>query len=131
MATRSTIALEYADGRIGQVYCHWDGYLHNNGQILQTHWSDPRQLQQLIDRGGMSVLGHDLARCEFYDREHDQAQYFKNFLDYTLNLPAEEYNYLLRTQSGIPRWFVSYQDSDDVFVPLTKALTSKDSPQMV
>ena len=27
MATRSTIALEFADGSVGQVYCHWDGQI--------------------------------------------------------------------------------------------------------
>ena len=34
MGTRSTIALEYADGTVEQVYCHWDGYVSHNGLIL-------------------------------------------------------------------------------------------------
>ena len=32
MGTRSTIALEFADGTVGQVYCHWDGYLSKIGR---------------------------------------------------------------------------------------------------
>lgn len=57
MGTRSTIALEFADGTVEQVYCHWDGYLEHNGKILQEHYSDPFKLRDLIDMGGISSLG--------------------------------------------------------------------------
>ncbi len=57
MATRSTIALEFADGTVEQVYCHWDGYLSNNGQILLQHYSNPFVLRDLIDQGAISSLG--------------------------------------------------------------------------
>jgi len=57
MGTRSTIALEFADKSVEQVYCHWDGYLEHNGQILLKHYSDPFVLQKLIDLGDMSSLG--------------------------------------------------------------------------
>lgn len=57
MATRSTIALEFADGTVQQVYCHWDGYLSNNGQILFHFYKDPFKLRDLIDRGDLSSLG--------------------------------------------------------------------------
>ena len=57
MGTRSTIALEFADGTVQQVYCHWDGYLAHNGVILQEHYSDPFKLRDLIDMGDVSSLG--------------------------------------------------------------------------
>ena len=57
MATRSTIALEFADGTVEQVYCHWDGYLSHNGQILLKHYSNPFILRDLIDLGDISSLG--------------------------------------------------------------------------
>ena len=57
MGTRSTIALEYADGTVHQVYCHWDGYLAHNGHILQNHYSNPFILRDLIDLGDISSLG--------------------------------------------------------------------------
>ena len=57
MATRSTIALEFADGTVQQVYCHWDGYLEHNGQILRDHYSNPFVLRDLIDLGAISSLG--------------------------------------------------------------------------
>ena len=57
MGTRSTIALEFADGTVEQVYCHWDGYLDHNGKILQEYYSDPFKLRDLIDQGDLSSLG--------------------------------------------------------------------------
>ena len=61
MGTRSTIALEFADGTVEQVYCHWDGYLENNGAILAEHYSDPFKLRDLIDMGDMSSLGTSIG----------------------------------------------------------------------
>ena len=57
MATRSTIALEFADGTVQQVYCHWDGYLEHNGKILFENYSNPFILRDLIDLGDISSLG--------------------------------------------------------------------------
>ena len=62
MGTRSTIALEFADGTVEQVYCHWDGYLEHNGKILQEHYSDPFKLRELIDMGGISSLGKSIGK---------------------------------------------------------------------
>ena len=61
MGTRSTIALEFADGTVEQVYCHWDGYLAHNGKILAEHYSDPFKLRDLIDLGDISSLGRNLG----------------------------------------------------------------------
>ena len=65
MGTRSTIALEYADGTVGQIYCHWDGYLSNNGKILYTHYQDPFKVRELMDGGDMSSLDSSVA-CLLY-----------------------------------------------------------------
>lgn len=62
MGTRSTIALEFADGTVEQVYCHWDGYLEHNGKILAEHYSDPFKLRDLIDMGDMSSLGKVIGK---------------------------------------------------------------------
>jgi hypothetical protein len=61
MATRSTIALEFADGTVQQVYSHWDGYLEHNGKILFEHYSDPFKLRDLIDLGDISSLGPNIG----------------------------------------------------------------------
>jgi len=150
MATRSTIALEFADGTIGQVYCHWDGYLSNNGKILFENYSNPFVVRDLIDLGGLSSLRptigtkhpfsmfeanmtqdefYNLYRdmCTFYGRDRGEgesdATYFKDFADYRANGQAEEYDYILRNVNGVATWFVS--DHGDDFVLLTEAFAKE------
>lgn len=130
MATRSTIALEYADGTIGQVYCHWDGYLSNNGEILLKHYSDPFKLRELIDQGDISSLRPEIGTAHpfsylgteitaedyeakygnmttFYARDRGEtgceAKSFKDFADYLERHQYEEYEYILRKDGN---WYV-------------------------
>ena len=139
MATRSTIALEFADGTVQQVYCHWDGYLSNNGTILLNNYSDPFKLQELIDLGDISSLGPDMgdkhsfdipfkygtpeyeAESEarrnittFYGRDRGEegtnARKFKDYADYRANAQFEEYNYILRTDGN---WYVEFYGDFD------------------
>jgi hypothetical protein len=120
MATRSTIALEFADGTVGQVYCHWDGYLDHNGKILQESYSNPFILRDLIDLGDLSSLApmigtkHDFDTrvegvCTFYGRDRGEdnvnARYYKDFADYHANAQFEEYNYILRNDG---KWYVEF-----------------------
>ncbi len=67
MATRSTIALEYADGTVDQIYCHWDGYLENNGKLLQENYMDPFKVQRLMDLGDVSSLGPNIGDKHDFD----------------------------------------------------------------
>ena len=139
MATRSTIALEFADGTVGQVYCHWDGYLEHNGAILLKHYSDPFKVRELIDLGDVSSLHanigekHDFddrragdEQCTFYGRDRGEtgvsARYFKDFADYEKNHQYEEYEYILRQVDGKAVWFVCYNDR---FVSLENELEAE------
>lgn len=152
MATRSTIALEYADGTVEQVYCHWDGYLAHNGKILQEHYSNPFILRDLIDLGDISslkptvgtkhafsqfelraeeVAGFKLLTedmCTFYGRDRGEdgvsAKKFNNFQDYKANHQYEEYEYILRAVGGEAVWFVA--DHSDEFKPLLQALIAEE-----
>ena len=127
MATRSTIALEFADGTVEQVYCHWDGYLSNNGQILLKHYSDPFKLQRLIDLGAISSLGPEIGEKQDFDKRdthndnwsliyaRDRGEElvkhrFKDFADYRANAQSEEYNYILRTDG---KWYVEFYGEFD------------------
>ena len=147
MGTRSTIALEYADGTVQQVYCHWDGYLEHNGKILAEHYNNPFILRDLIDLGDVSSLrptvgtkhnfshfGTALDQKEydalygemttFYGRDRGEdgvsAKKFKDFADYKANHQYEEYEYILRSVYGEAVWFVA--DHSDEFKPLLLAL---------
>ena len=131
MATRSTIALEFADGSVGQVYCHWDGYLDHNGKILQEYYTDPFKLRDLIDRGDLSSLGPDLgdkhdfdertSDCTFYGRDRGEegceARRYKDFQEYTREAQFEEYNYILRTDG---KWYVTEGENVD-YITLDEA----------
>jgi hypothetical protein len=134
MGTRSTIALEFADRTVGQVYCHWDGYLEHNGKILLENYSDPFKLRELIDLGDMSSLAaeigtkHDfdqrvVGECTFYGRDRGEtdieAKYFKDFADYKANHQYEEYEYILRTDG---QWYVSMGEMGQEFILLDEAL---------
>ena len=127
MATRSTIALEFADGTVEQVYCHWDGYLSNNGQILLKHYSDPFKLQRLIDLGAISSLGPEIGEKQDFDKRDTQndnwsliyardrgedlvKHKFKDFADYKANAQDEEYNYILRRDG---KWYVEFYGEFD------------------
>ena len=151
MATRSTIALEYADGTVEQVYCHWDGYLAYNGKMLQDYYSNPFILRDLIDLGDVSSLkptigtkhafshfGTDMKQEDydalygdmttFYGRDRGEdgvsAKKFNNFQDYLARHQYEEYEYILRSVGGEAVWFVA--DHSDEFKPLLQALIAEE-----
>jgi hypothetical protein len=139
MATRSTIALEFADGTIGQVYCHWDGYLAHNGEMLEEYYSNPFVLRDLIDLGSLSSLRPTIGTkhpfsmfeanmtqdeyanlyrdmCTFYGRDRGEGQsdatYFKDYEHFLVDGQEEEYDYILRNVNGKATWFVSDHGGD-------------------
>ena len=136
MGTRSTIALEFADGTVEQVYCHWDGYLEHNGKILQEHYSNPFILRDLIDLGDISSLRptvgtkHAFSQFEvpmdgeaydklygdmttFYGRDRGEtgvdSKKFVDFQDYLVRHQYEEYEYILRKDGN---WYVKQHDNE-------------------
>ena len=114
MATRSTIALEFADGTVEQVYCHWDGYLENNGKILQAHYMDPFKVKQLLALGGFSSLQESVEETadEAYTREELSVNKYKDIAEYFAECQQEEYDYILRNIDGVATWFVRCYATD-------------------
>lgn len=108
MATRSTIAIENADNTIHQVYCHWDGYISNNGAILQKYYNTRESVEKLIMGADISSLGRYISDkpMDFDNRDYDYTNYYSNrgeitsirhykdIDDYMENAQQEEYNYL-------------------------------------
>jgi len=147
MGTRSTIALEFVNGVVGQVYCHWDGYLEHNGKILQEFYQDPFKVRELIDHGDLSSLGPDIGirhpfdipgrygdaeymaykeqygkMCKFYGRDRKEfgtnARNFTSYEEYLEDGQCKEYNYILRRDG---KWYVSRSEPEQ-FILLTEAL---------
>ena len=143
MATRGTIALEYADGSVDCIYCHWDSYLEGVGKTLLEHYQDPFVVRELMDLGDISSLGkvvglqHPFSEFEaglssdeyqekygamttFYGRDRGEedtaSRSFASFEDYRDNHAYEEYEYVLR-RDGV--WYVS---TGGDYIPVTEAL---------
>jgi len=125
MGTRSTIAIEFADGSVSQVYCHWDGYLENNGMILRTQYMDPFKVRALVDLGGFSSLRdtvEETAEGAYTQRGEDKdvARYM-NADEYFDTCSQEEYDYILRNFEGKATWFVRCFATDGVWATLDEA----------
>ena len=147
MATRSTIALEYADGTVDCIYCHWDGYLEGVGATLLKHYMDPFKVRELMELGDMSSLGEvigeqhpfsywdtDMSLDEhektyghmttFYRRDRGEdggwCRRYKSFDDYVSKNMWEEYDYILRPDG---KWYVS--DHGAPFVELEKLIVKE------
>ena len=61
MGTRSRIGVMHGD-KLKSVYCHWDGYLSHNGQLLQDHY-DSAKANHLVALGDMSSLGKHIGEA--------------------------------------------------------------------
>jgi len=125
MGTRSTIALEFADGTVEQVYCHWDGYLSNNGKILQAHYMDPFEVKALVSLGGFSSLKETFGETadEAYTQRGEDLDINKyaTVAEYFAVGQQEEYDYILRPINGVAVWFVRCYATDGAWVTLTEA----------
>ena len=68
MATRSIIA-KLDDKGIQAIYCHNDGYLSNNGKILDQHYANEVKVDNLIAQGDASSLKDTIEDTIFYHRD--------------------------------------------------------------
>ena len=121
MATRSTISIENSDGSINTVYAHWDGYISNNGVILQKYYNTRELVEKLIAGGGISSLGRyisdtpldfdnrddDFTKYYSYRGEITEIRHFKDFDTYEKENDFQGYDYLY-TKEGI--WSVVFDD---------------------
>ena len=70
MATRSRIGIQNEDGSVTSVYCHWDGYPENNGDILVVHYKEREKVQKLIGLGSLSSLAPEIDAPEGHSYEN-------------------------------------------------------------
>ena len=71
MATRSVIATLDENG-IKAIYCHNDGYLSNNGKILDQHYTDEDKVNELLAGGDISSLKDTIEDTIFYMRDRGE-----------------------------------------------------------
>ena len=66
MVTSSRIGILTSYGIVHSIYCHFDGYLENNGIILFNHYKTYDKVDALIDNGNISHLGTTISQCHTY-----------------------------------------------------------------
>jgi hypothetical protein len=153
MGTRSRIGVMHGDV-VKSVYCHWDGYLEHNGQILLEHY-DSAKANNLVALGDLSSLGTVIGEkrpfsphgseedrvayeaadkagwCLFYGRDRGEtgtewqvAHTFEQFYDQCDGCGAEFY-YIMK--DGV--WYVGTTYSSGALagklVPLAQALAAE------
>jgi hypothetical protein len=160
MGTRSRIGVMHGDV-VKSIYCHWDGYLENNGAILQKHY-DSAKANNLVALGDMSSLRPEIGEkhafsqfempaedraafeqltenwCTFYGRDRGEedvswkvAHSFADFLEQVENCGAEYY-YIMK--DGV--WYAGcvYEVDGLVkqgLVPLAEALEKQAEEEAV
>ena len=74
MATRSNIAMKTKEGKIVSVYCHWDGYVANNGKILLENYTDIDKIEALVALGSISSLGEVIGEQHPFDKNYAEPE---------------------------------------------------------
>lgn len=108
MSTRSSITLKDGEKFIS-VYCHWDGYVANNGVLLQTNYNTIEKIKELLTKGDMSCLRETVADTLYYvdyGEERVKPREYYTVRD-MINYEWQEYNYLF--VDG--KWMFSRDDS--------------------
>ena len=105
MATRSNIAMKTQDGKIVSVYCHWDGYVANNGKILLENYADISKIEALVALGSISSLGEQIGEVQdFNDRDTQKDEWTLFYSrDRGEELSIQEY-------ADIPSWIADMEE---------------------
>jgi len=73
MATRSAIGYKLPTGEVRGIYCHWDGYVENNGKLLQENYQAAYKIAAMVELGDMSALAAEVADCVYYGRDKGES----------------------------------------------------------
>lgn len=138
MGTRSTIAIQNANGTVTGIYCHWDGYTSHNGRILQENYTTEAAVRELIALGDLSSLGETIGeqtdfnnaakgQCLAYGRDRGETDVeAKTYAshDDMLEQIGQEYDYLFTPGKGwTVRYFSGWSSVDSQ--PLAEAILAE------
>lgn len=117
MATRSNIGIEYPDGTIHFVYCHWDGDLSSNGEILYNNYTTAEQVEALVALGSISSLDSTPSSTEDYHSLRGE-EIIINTTTERDNARQEVYAYIFSVQDDM--WYAKGPGFD--WMPLDDAI---------
>lgn len=134
MATRSTITIQLGENEFKQIYCHYDGYLSNNGRTLLDHYNSREEVTELIELGDLSILAENLAPkegeihtfdnyvegvCLAYGRDRGEDNVEARFFTTMSDAQCEGYNYIFTLEND---WFVFEGDNFKNYFLLTEEM---------
>ena len=142
MATRSIIA-KLDDKGVQAIYCHNDGYLSNNGKILDQHYADEDKVNELLAHGDVSTLDENIGekinfddielrntnhQCIFYSRDRGEKQSTREpiileddiaLVEFANNACDAQYVYMY----AFGAWYVYCMAEDNQFAELDDVLS--------
>lgn len=62
MGTRAFIGYLEGEDNVKFIYTHWDGYPSHHGPILLENYNTLEKVKELVDLGGISILGPKIGR---------------------------------------------------------------------
>lgn len=117
MGTRSNIGIEWENGDIFYIYCHWDGYPSNNGEILFNHYTSKEDVTELISLGDISFLATDLEGTNDYHTWRGEELKLRKTSSRE-QVYQEEYAYVFSVKEN--KWYSKGHGYD--WTPLDKVL---------
>ena len=78
MSTHSIIGIKIPHGSFLTIYCHNEGGLEHNGEILSKHYNDVDKITALIHGGDISILGSEIGEKHSFDervRDYHRAEW--------------------------------------------------------
>lgn len=127
MSTHSTISVVTPEF-IYQIYCHFDGYISHNGEMLVKHYNTPEKALEMVLLGDMSCLKertnpssgvkHTFENPEpnvsvYYGRDRGEkdteTKKFKNIKNFVSEVNMEDFNYIFNND----KWYLITNLSSD------------------
>lgn len=108
MSTRSMIGIKNGH-KVTSIYCHYDGYVSNNGVLLMQFYETTEQVEELISMGDMSSLAPYIEDCVFYHKHMGEDFHLSemSYEEYSQNI-QEEFDYLFDPETEV--WMVKSHD---------------------
>ena len=134
MSTNSMIGIAIDDTTARTIYCHYDGYIENNGELLYKYYKTADKVNALINLGNLSYLDKKIGtktnfnipepgQCLFYGRDRGERGQGPKPMNIDTLRKYYSYNYLFMNN----RWYVSCEDTNWVFEPLGDVLAAMDA----
>lgn len=123
MSTRSLIGKQDRNS-VTYIYCHFDGYPKHNGEILNAHYTSPEKVDELIELGGLSVLGAKIGGQVDWNtfRQRDTPREEMQCVAYvrdrgctnrmTWTIPIEEYGSIQNRYKHWAEYVYLYKDGE-------------------